>query len=240
MSPIKLITGYEFDYPQLGRVRLTVRSNSRSITARWKNGKIQLNIPRGISEQDVLNALQKFTPSLQRSKPALRYHDGQQIILDGLTITIKKQTLDPRKILGQARIPNSVIGVGSEWDFDNDNTTKSVSRLMCKVAQRLAPEILLPHARRLAQNVGTTPLGWSISTGHRVLGKCDSNGFISLSYIIVFLPLHLREYIIYHELAHLSEMNHSSRFHQLCNKYCNGKEAHYINELKAYKWPILR
>ena len=240
MSSIKLITGYEFDYPQLGLVRLTVRSNTRSITARWKNGKIQLNIPRSISEQDVFDALQKFTPSLQRNKPGLRYHDGQQIILDGLIITIKRQTLNPEKILGQARIPNSVIGVGCEWDFNNDNTTKSISRLMCKIAQRLAPEILLPHARRLAQNIGIAPLGWAISTGHRVLGKCDNNGFISLSYIIVFLPLHLREYIIYHELAHLSEMNHSSRFHQLCNKYCNGKEATYIRDLKAYKWPILR
>lgn len=240
MPPIKLITGYEFNYPQLGLVRLTVRNNTRSITARWKNGKIQLNIPRGISGQDVFNALQKFTPSLQRNKPSLIYHDGQQICLDGLTISIKRQSLNPGKILGQAHIPNSIIGVGCEWDFNNDNTTKSISRLMCKIAQRLAPEILLPHARRLAQNVGTAPLGWSISTGHRVLGKCDSNGFISLSYIIVFLPLHLREYIIYHELAHLSEMNHSSRFHQLCNKYCNGKEATYIRDLKAYKWSILR
>lgn len=188
MSSIKLITGYEFDFPQLGLVRLTVRSNTRSITARWKNGKIQLNIPRSISEQDVFDALQKFTPSLQRNKPVLRYHDGQQIILDGLIITIKRQTLNPEKILGQARIPNSVIGVGCEWDFNNDNTTKSISRLMCKIAQRLAPEILLPHARRLAQNIGIAPLGWAISTGHRVLGKCDNNGFISLSTLLFFSP----------------------------------------------------
>ena len=240
MSHFKLTTGYEFEYPQLGIIRITVRNNTRSITARWKNGKIQLNVPRGISEQDILNALQKFTPTLLRSKPTLSYFDGQKVILDGLTIFIKRQSLQPSKIIGQANIPNSLVGVGNEWDFDNDNTTKSISRMMCKIAQKLAAEILIPHARRLSQNIGMAPLGWSISTGHRVLGKCDSDGFISLSYIIVFLPQHLRDYIIYHELAHLSEMNHSSRFQQLCNKYCNGKEAQYIRELKSYKWPIRR
>ena len=41
-------------------------------------------------------------------------------------------------------------------------------------------------------------------------------------------------------VAHLPEMNHSQRFHLLCNKYCNGLEKQYINELKHYHWPVLK
>lgn len=63
---------------------------------------------------------------------------------------------------------------------------------------------------------------------------------ISLSAITMFLPPHLRDYIVCHELAHLSEMNHSARFHEICNGYCGGREKSLQKELKAFRWPILR
>lgn len=235
-----ITTNKEFTYPALGIIRLCVRTNTRSITARWKNGKVHLNVPYGIKEDDILKALDKFSPTLLKSKPAIKYHDGQSFIFDGLTINIRRQYLHPAKILGQVRIPTSTICVGTDLDFDNDDTTKHISNMMCRIAKRAASYILLPRARQLSKKTGISPLGWSISTGHRVLGRCNTDGFIALSYMIVFLPPHLRDYIIYHEIAHLSEMNHSSQFHQLCNKYCGGNEAKYIKELKNYKWPVLR
>ena len=46
-------------------------------------------------------------------------------------------------------------------------------------------------------------------------GSCSSSGELSFNYKILFLPADLRDYIIVHELAHLKEMNHSSRFWNL-------------------------
>ena len=85
---------------------------------------------------------------------------------------------------------------------------------------------------------GPAPTGWAISTGHRVLGVCDSRGTVSLSYILVFLPAELREYVICHELAHLSELNHSPRFHALLDGYLGGREAILSARLKSYRWPV--
>jgi hypothetical protein len=56
----------------------------------------------------------------------------------------------------------------------------------------------------------------------------------------VFLPQELRDLIILHELAHLSEMNHSPRFHALLDTYLDGREALLRNLLRNYAWPILR
>ncbi|MBE6317769.1 MAG: M48 family metallopeptidase [Bacteroidales bacterium] len=237
---MNIISGTEFDYPPLGIVRLTVRYNSRHISARWKDGKVCLNVPYGVDEEDVSRALEQFTPQLNATRPEILYYDGQSFDFKGVVITIKKQNHTPNQIIAQARMPQSVVEVGSDFDFNKIDTSRAISNMMCRVAQRLAPNILLPRAREIAHALKKTPVGWTISNGHRVLGRCDSNGIIALSYILVFLPQHLRDYVVCHELAHLSEMNHSPRFHELCNKYCEGKERELINQLHAYRWPVYR
>ena len=43
-------------------------------------------------------------------------------------------------------------------------------------------------------------------------GSCSAGGTISLNWRLVQTPDTVRDYIIYHELMHLREMNHSDRF----------------------------
>lgn len=64
-------------------------------------------------------------------------------------------------------------------------------RLLLKVPG--APQVLLSSARTR----------W---------GSCHSSGRIHLNWRLIQMPAHLLDYVVAHEVAHLLEMNHSTRF----------------------------
>jgi predicted metal-dependent hydrolase len=49
-------------------------------------------------------------------------------------------------------------------------------------------------------------------------GSCSSRGNLSFSWRLIFAPSHVMEYVVAHELCHLIERNHSSRFWALVAK----------------------
>jgi predicted metal-dependent hydrolase len=53
-------------------------------------------------------------------------------------------------------------------------------------------------------------------------GSCSSQGVISLNWRLIQTPEFVRDYIIYHELMHLREMNHSDRFWARVEEVCPG------------------
>lgn len=80
------------------------------------------------------------------------------------------------------------------------------------------------HLRRLAR-IELPARTWELSavTGVEVRevvvrnqrtrwGSCSSNGTVSLNWRLVQAPPFVADYIVFHELMHLREMNHSARF----------------------------
>lgn len=230
----------ELTHETLGRVVVTMRANSSHASARWRGGVVNLNVPSGIRGSQITSILDELAPRLLATRPEVSYTEGQVLSFPGISIEIRRQRLAPSKVLGRAAFPVSAVEVGTELNLDLNRTTLAISDMLLKIAKRVAPAVLLPDARACAERVGKRPAAWTISSGHRVLGVCDSKGTIALSYVLVFLPAELREYVICHELAHLSELNHSPRFHALLDSYLGGREAMLTARLKSYRWPVYR
>ena len=55
----------------------------------------------------------------------------------------------------------------------------------------------------------------AIRNQRRCWGSCSSLKNLNFNYKIYFLPPHLQDYIIVHELCHLREMNHGQEFWDL-------------------------
>ena len=58
----------------------------------------------------------------------------------------------------------------------------------------------------------------TITSAKTRLGSCSSSGNISYSYRLMMFPEPAREYVVVHELAHLFEMNHSSKFYSIIER----------------------
>ncbi len=63
-------------------------------------------------------------------------------------------------------------------------------------------------------------------------GSCSHNGTISLNWRLIQAPPFVRDYICLHELAHLRQLNHSSRFWQEVERMCPGYKAaeHWLKQ----------
>lgn len=234
--------GKLFTVSELSDAVMEVRINrsARHISARWRDGKLRIIVPPGLQMGHVIAFVRDNINRINARRPTLQFKIGQKLEFDGFSVVVSRQSILPGKILLQGETFSPVILVADDIDINKDDTTALISRLLRVVARSVAPSILLKQAREISKSLGVAPASWSISRGQSVLGRCNRRNEIALSDVLVFLPPDLREYIICHELAHLSEFNHSPRFHAICDRYLNGREKLLINKLNTYNWPILR
>ena len=68
------------------------------------------------------------------------------------------------------------------------------------------------RAEVYAARLGIAPPPLRLSGARSQWGSCSRAGGIRLSWRLVMFPLHLVDYVVAHELAHLIEMNHSPAF----------------------------
>lgn len=84
--------------------------------------------------------------------------------------------------------------------------------VLLKELMRLAQVYLKRRLAGCEENVQKRPLKCRIGNQSSRWGSCSGKGTISLNWRILLLPFPLGNYVLYHELAHLEHMNHSSQF----------------------------
>lgn len=78
---------------------------------------------------------------------------------------------------------------------------------------RTARELLVARVRVLGARHGLVPRAVRIGRARSRWGSCSGHGTLSLNRNLMFLPPHLVDALILHELAHLRHLDHSPRFH---------------------------
>jgi predicted metal-dependent hydrolase len=115
-----------------------------------------------------------------------------------------------KKIIHQ--ITSDYIEVTLPTDQNKESSTLS---FMLQLARIYLPSRL----ERCAQQVGVTYKKVRVGNQKSRWGSCSSQRVISLNWRILLLDYAIGEYVLYHELAHLKHMNHSSKYWKLLEEW---------------------
>lgn len=98
-----------------------------------------------------------------------------------------------------------------------------------KIVQWYAQQALPDFQRRVslvAAKMGEQVTAVALSNARSRWGSCNSRRQIRLNWRLIQAPPHVIQYVVCHEMAHLKEMNHSSRFYAIQNSlFPNAEQA---------------
>jgi len=84
-----------------------------------------------------------------------------------------------------------------------------------------AVEKIIPLTKKWAKNMGVESEHISFRYSKNRWGSCSGANRISFNYHLIKLSSSLIEYVVIHELAHITYQNHSKDFWKLVHKYLN-------------------
>lgn len=107
--------------------------------------------------------------------------------------------------------------------------------LLERALKTRARETFLPRVADACARLGVAVPPVALSSARTRWGSCSRLSGIRLNWRLIHFPLPVIDYVIAHEVAHLREMNHSSRFwaevERLCADYRSARQA--LRELAA-------
>lgn len=83
---------------------------------------------------------------------------------------------------------------------------------MVEIYRSLAKEDLKRRVEHYAVNMGVSPKEVKVNQAKSRWGSCSSRGNLNFSWKIIMAEDRVIDYVVVHELSHLKEMNHSSKF----------------------------
>ncbi len=108
---------------------------------------------------------------------------------------------------------------GNRAGFDGENffvprdlTPEQIKHACVQVYRMLAKRDLIEKTLAFAKQMSVTPCSVKVNGAKARWGSCSSNKSLNFSWRLIMAQDGVIDYVVVHELAHITEMNHSKRF----------------------------
>ena len=230
---------YEFNLPPEGIVEFKWKASAKTNRVQIKRLLVQpalLTYPVGCTRTQVMELLSKdslylYLRELQQ-KPVnnpfspiyrMRQH---QIVLE--------QSERVLSIESQLISQGVRILVPLSRTLDSYRVQRFAYEYLIQFLYIEAEELLRPFVESCAEQVGVSFNKMKITAPSLKWGSCSSEGTLIFSVFAMLLPNELLRYLVFHELAHITHMNHGTPFWELLSKYLGEDAQLYEKKLQNF------
>lgn len=230
-----------------GRINVKVTRAAKSVILRRRASGFVATAPHGISLCELREIILRLIARMpDTTEPAPHYTEGWQFPILDKIVEIRRQSIAPGKItISHRHDSTDILGIGTAIPLKSPDTTAAINSIILRRAASEITSRFIPRADEFARSLGIKPSAWKTGHGIRTLGTCSASGVITISAITALLPPELRRYILLHELAHLSHMNHSAAFYNELDRLLRLSHSDLDSRrlramLKQFNWSIIR
>ncbi len=198
-----------------------VRELRRSSTYRFSNDKLLVRLPMLAPDQErvVIHQLQSALIASAKKKPVIlntlipkKYSHGEVVWVGKYSVTIQVSFITGKSVKGELT-SDSTLKIEAPFGISDKKLSETIGTILSRLIARKA----LPDFSRRVHELNHVFFKKQINSigfknVHTRWGSCSSSSNLNFSTRLLFAPDHVQDYVIIHELAHLVEMNHSTRF----------------------------
>ncbi|HKP34176.1 MAG TPA: SprT family zinc-dependent metalloprotease [Sphingomicrobium sp.] len=170
-------------------------------------GVLKLTCPLRTSRRSALAwALDQrdwIEAQLARAEPAEPFEAGATIPIEGAEVRIAWDAAAPRT----PRLDGGELRCGGP--------EAGLARRVELFLKRRALDVMSREVADYAAAAGVSARSVSVGDAGTRWGSCSSQGRIRLSWRLILAPPEVRRYVVAHEVAHLTHLDHSARFKAL-------------------------
>lgn len=212
--------------PVLGEITVNRLKQARSIKIRYDTrGKLVASAPRLTPlfyiKTAIASSRDELAAMVATHAPATQYIDQQQIGKSHTLAVVHSGLVKDASVKIVQQHIVATIPHGS--DVTNHATQDAIREVVADALRKQAKAYLPRRLKTLAAEGGFSYEKVRFSHANGRWGSCSSTGTISLNIALMKLPDELIDYVLYHELCHTREMNHSDSFWRLVGEH----DPHY-------------
>jgi predicted metal-dependent hydrolase len=183
-----------------------------------RDGGVEVVIPRRLGEQAAVAAVAELAPWIERRLAEV----GRQraaVLARGDTVPYLGESLTMVGEGGRERVARRG---GTLLVPDGPGRAAALERWY----RRMARVEIAARADRACAAAGLTYTKLTIRDQRTRWGSCTRAGSLSFNWRLLLAPEAVLDYVVWHEVCHLSVLDHSSRFWALVERHCPDHRAH--------------
>lgn len=192
----------------------------RRITLSILEDRLRISTPKNVSTKQLRELLlakqewilKHWLEKQETLKRPVRYTDGAQFLYRGNTIELKI-IRHPRKMI-RALLEGQVLMVHMPQDLPDNDLVLNVQMALVSWYKAQARKVLQDKLNKQSKQMQVAFQNFRLKEQKTRWGSCSSKKNINLNWRIIMAPDEAIDYIIIHELAHLTHLNHSELFWQ--------------------------